>query len=306
MPSRRDVLTGAAGALGGAVVSGGSVLALTESSDDSSDTKQTTRTPTPTTTAVHTTTSDPTTTHAPTTTSTPMSTTTTTTTTTSTTKSCDSEKFDCATIDKARELGLQVRESVVFIEVILGEYTISRGTGWFVDDQGHIVTNKHVIRGHEELTVYTLDGKEFTPTVKGKSSEPDVALLKINHDSPSLQIGPEDSLSTGQPLLEVGHPESVGEWVLSLGRYEGLLKYKNEPNDLKASLPNAKGSSGAPTFSLDGDVVALTFGGMNTDPRLRGETPEPVDDQVHEELDRKVISTHEPISDVMSAVEEWK
>jgi len=308
MPSRREILAGTAGAVGGGLLTGGSALALTQNDTESAEPTGT-QTPTPTTTTVHTSTSNPTTTHTPTPTT--ISTATTTTTSTSTTTSseeasCDAERFNCQTISTAKELGMDVRESVIFIEVQYPGSSYSQGTGWFVDDQGHIVTNDHVINNYDKMTVYTLDGTEYTPTVKGRSDDPDAALLKVDHDSTPIPTGSEDGLDSEQPLLEVGHPGTVGSWVISLGRFEGMIEYKNKNPDLKTSIPGARGSSGSPTMNLDGEVVGISFGGQRIDPRLHGETPEPVDPEVHEELNRNVISAHEPISEVMEKVEQWK
>jgi serine protease Do len=309
MPSRREILAGMTGTVGGGLLTGGSVLAVTDN-DTSSAEPATSQTPTPATTTVHTSTPDPTTTHTPTSMTTTASTTTTTTATSTTTSSnepsCESNRFDCQTISTAQELGVNIRQSVVFIEVQYEGGAWSRGTGWFVDDQGHIVTNEHVINNHDEITVYTLDGEEFTPALKGRSEEPDVALLQIDTESTPIPTGSEEILEKSDPLLEVGHPGVVGAWVISLGRFEGLIQYKSKSSDLRSSVPVAQGSSGAAVVNLEGEVVGLTFGNKNEDPRLRGETPEPVDDEVHERLDRNIISAHEPISEVMEKVASWK
>jgi S1-C subfamily serine protease len=317
MPSRRDFLTGIGGALGGSVITGGSVFALTSSDSDSTSNRPHTRTPEPTTSTVHTTTPDPTTTHTPTTTTaTPTTTTTTTsktttatttTTTTSTTESCDSQEFDCDVVSKAQDVGLNVRPSVVFLDVDLGNHAYSSATGWFVDENGHIVTNQHVIEGYQEITVYTLDGSEYAASVKGSSEQPDAALLQIDENStPALPIGDPATVADEQPLVEVGHPSNVGNWVINLGRYLGLRKYKNEPNDHKTSIPTAKGSSGAATLTLDGEVVSLNYGGAPTDPWIPGEKPDVYKDDVQEELNRNMVSVHEPITEVMSKVDAWK
>jgi len=309
MPSRRDFLSATVGALGGGALTGGSVLALTDTDTDSSTKSSnqtpTTTTPTPGSTTVHTSTSDPTTTHTPatTTTSTPTATT-----TTSTTESdCHSEKFDCQTLADAKDLGLQIRESVVYIDVDLPGTKGSHGTGWFIDDQGTILTNDHVINGNEELTVYTLDGTEYTPTVKGRSKDenPDAALLEIDADSTPLEFGSEDTLDTDEPLLEVGHPAVSGAWIISLGRYEGINEYRTSPDDLTSSMPTSSGSSGSPLLTLDGKVVGLTYGGMPTDRTAYGEAPEPMDDDVHTYLELNQVAVHEPSSQVQDQLDEW-
>ncbi|MDS0243047.1 MULTISPECIES: trypsin-like peptidase domain-containing protein, partial [unclassified Haloferax] len=175
---------------------------------------------------------------------------------------------------------------MVFIEARFGGYSFGGATGWFVDSEGYIVTNHHVVDGAKELTLWTANGDEYTPTVVGKNKSPDVALLKIEaKKQPTLTIGSSDGLEVDQPMVSVGHPSSVGNWIIGLGQFTGAINYEEAPDDLGSTLPGTQGSSGSPVFSMNGEVVGLTYGGMPKNARMPGETPEVTDDKVYEKLD---------------------
>ena len=300
------MLAGIGGLLGGSAVTGGGAYAYAATTDAPENEPHSA--PQPTTTAVHTTsagtsTSIPT----PTTTTTTPTTTPESTTTTTSAPTCDAEEFSCEVFSKAKQLGLQVRKSVVYIAAKYDKYSYAQGTGWFLDSKGHIVTNHHVIDGAKEFKIWTVDGTEYSATVKGQSKSPDVALLKIDADStPSLPIGSSSTLEKEQPVLDVGHPSTVGNWIISLGRYTGPVRYEESPNDLGTSLPGTQGNSGSPLMTLDGSVAGLTYGGMPKEARMPGETPKVTDDRVHEELDPRMVALHVPIERAMEHVRKWK
>lgn len=301
------MLAGIGGLLGGSAVTGGGAYAYAAATDKPENKPHSA--PQPTTTTIHTTNAGTSTsTLTPTTTppTTPPTTTPESTTTTTSAPTCDAEEFSCEVFSKAKQLGLQVRKSVVYISAKYDKYSYAQGTGWFLDSKGHIVTNRHVIEGAKELNIWAVNGTEYSATVKGRSKNPDVALLKIDADStPGLPIG-SSTLEKEQPVLDVGHPSTVGNWIISLGRYTGPVQYEESPNDIGTSLPGTQGNSGSALMTLDGKVVGLTYGGMPKDARMPGETPNVTDDRVHETLDPRMVALHIPIERAMENIRSWK
>lgn len=77
------------------------------------------------------------------------------------------------------------------------------GSGVLIDNDGHIVTNKHVVAGAKngEVTVSLSDGSTVTGTVIGSDSQTDLAVVKIKppKDIKPIKIGDSDSLQVGEP-----------------------------------------------------------------------------------------------------------
>lgn len=216
------------------------------------------------------------------------------------TPSCDSQ-FDCDVHSTAKEIGKTVRESTVYIQVKLGRYSTSHGTGW-VYDSNRIVTNQHVIQGADEIYCWTLEGEQVDASVKETDDDPDLAILETGDDlPPALPLAPESSPSLGDPLVQVGHPSNVGNWIVSLGRF----RYDTEDGDFTSSVPGSSGVSGSAVLNMDGEVVAVTYGGTSLAAVMPGERPEPGDATVHESLEETTIALHDPISDVTSQISEW-
>lgn len=162
-------------------------------------------------------------------------------------------EFTRATRERASEVGTSVRESVV----VLRDGNRG-GTGWFVGE-GEIVTNAHVADGSRTLSVETFDGATGTGERVGYHEElqPDLALLETDLSVPPLSLGSLDDLSRGDPLVTVGHPGRLGQWILSLGRY---LRVLDGIDWLLSTVPTRNGNSGGPLVTLDGDVVGVVSG----------------------------------------------
>jgi len=165
-----------------------------------------------------------------------------------------SEEFGEDVRDRASSVGVTARESVVVLTS--GR---SGGTGWVVGD-GEIVTNAHVVQGSQQQSVETFDGRTGTAELVGThdSLDPDVALLETDLSVPPLPLGSVDSLSRGDPLVTVGHPGMVGDWVISLGRH---LDHDEVIDWLLSTVPTQRGNSGGPLLTLSGDVVGVVSGG---------------------------------------------
>ncbi len=99
------------------------------------------------------------------------------------------------------------------------------GSGFILDDDGHVVTNQHVVEGGVEFLVVLEDGRELPATLIGADANSDVAVLKVDPPVPAVaRIGDSDSLLPGQSVLAIGSPlgtftNTVTEGIVSaLGR----------------------------------------------------------------------------------------
>ena len=212
--------------------------------------------------------------------------------------------FDDAARERAREVGRRTREGVVYLQLRSGT-GFYVGTGWVLDGE-HVVTNGHVVEQGSELTCYTFDGDTLSVDVVGTSRRPDVALLRTTDDLPAaLPTAGATDLDDDQPLVQVGHPGTVGNWVISLGRFAGRTGVFGTGDTLRSTVPTARGNSGSPLVTFDGDVVGTTFASTTRMSRFPGTAPEPSDDGVHEEFHPESTALHVPVGRVASLVDEW-
>src|SRR5579864_9267566 len=81
------------------------------------------------------------------------------------------------------------------------------GTGVVWDDEGHIVTNNHVVGRSNRIEVSSSNGKTFEASIVGQDRYSDLAVLKIDgKDLPSIQRGESENLATGQFVLALSNP----------------------------------------------------------------------------------------------------
>lgn len=137
----------------------------------------------------------------------------------------------------------------------------SLGTGFIINDQGHVLTNNHVIEGADEIIVRLDDGQEIQAKVVGRDARLDIAILqlakKVAHVPASL--GDSDALSVGDWVIAVGNPFGLGQTVTS-----GIVSAKARvlgagPYDdfIQTDASINPGNSGGPLFNLKGEVVGI-------------------------------------------------
>jgi len=167
--------------------------------------------------------------------------------------------------------------SVVFITKLeqrrgrfrLDATTIPAGTGsGFVwDDQGHIVTNFHVIRGGTGAKVTLSDGSSWPAKLVGTAVDKDIAVLRIEAPSerlPPLRVGTSDDLEVGQHVLAIGNPFGL-DHTLSTGVISGLgREIKSVAGNpitgvIQTDAAINPGNSGGPLLDSAGRLI-----GMNT------------------------------------------
>jgi 2-alkenal reductase len=141
------------------------------------------------------------------------------------------------------------------------------GTGFIIDEQGHIVTNWHVVNDGEEFEVIFWDGSSAEAELIGSDEVSDLAVVHVEGDMPAVvPLGDSDALKPGQTVLAIGSPlgaftNTVTEGIVSaLGRTVEGTNYTNLIQHDAAINP---GNSGGPLFNLQGEVVGVNTLGIN-------------------------------------------
>ena len=135
------------------------------------------------------------------------------------------------------------------------------GSGFFIDAEGHIVTNNHVVAGAEEITVGLSDGSEYQARIVGLDEQTDLALLKVDADVdfPFVTLEQDANYRVGDWVVAVGNPFGLGGTatagiISAIGRPIGNATY----NDfIQVDAPINRGNSGGPTFDLAGNVIGV-------------------------------------------------
>lgn len=136
----------------------------------------------------------------------------------------------------------------------------SLGSGVIVTNEGHIVTNNHVVSEVDDIEVELSDGRTKKARLVGADEQVDLAVLKI--DDPGvkpLKLADSDTVQAGDFVLAIGNPFGFEETVT-----DGIVSSKGRPNraDVFSDLiqTNAAinpGNSGGPLINLRGEVVGI-------------------------------------------------
>lgn len=139
----------------------------------------------------------------------------------------------------------------------------SLGSGVIVAADGTVVTNHHVIKGADEVTVVLADRREFEAAIVGSDERSDLAVLKINpgkESLPVLAMGDSDALEVGDLVIAIGNPFGVGQTVTSgivsaLARTNvGITDYRSFIQTDAAINP---GNSGGALVGMDGRLIGI-------------------------------------------------
>ncbi|MFN2137356.1 MAG: S1C family serine protease [Candidatus Promineifilaceae bacterium] len=159
----------------------------------------------------------------------------------------------------------QTSPSVVQIGLELGE-----GSGFIYDDNGHIVTNNHVVSGANRIMVTFSDGSQREATVVGTAPDADLAVIQVDAqpgELTPLPLGDSNALRVGQIVVAIGSPFGF-ENTLTTGVVSGLDRLfpgaqspdggtYNIPNVIQTDAAINPGNSGGPLLDLKGNVVGI-------------------------------------------------
>jgi len=137
--------------------------------------------------------------------------------------------------------------------------SLSQGSGFFISEDGYVVTNNHVVDGGDELVVVTEDGRELEAELIGRDRRTDLALLKVEGDGFTYVAFAGEKAKIGQWVVAVGNPFGLGGTVTAGivsadGRDIGSGPYDDF---IQIDAPVNRGNSGGPTFNTNGEVIGV-------------------------------------------------
>ena len=136
----------------------------------------------------------------------------------------------------------------------------SQGSGFFVSDDGYIVTNNHVVEGGNKFTIVTKDGTKYDADLIGTDRRTDLAVLKVNADEEFTYVDfGKTRPRIGEWVVAVGNPFGLGGTVTAgivsaQGREIGASRYDDF---IQIDAAVNKGNSGGPAFNLSGEVIGI-------------------------------------------------
>jgi len=132
----------------------------------------------------------------------------------------------------------------------------SLGSGVFVENDGILLTNYHVIDGATAAVVITHDGDTHDVSILGYDSGLDLAVLKIDNDYPHLPFANSHKIQVGQRVIALGNPGGLQFTVT-----EGIISATNRQSGgntyLQTDVPINPGNSGGPLVDAKGRVVGI-------------------------------------------------
>ena len=168
---------------------------------------------------------------------------------------------------QAREIGHEYRHAVV----LMADDNYS-GAGFHIGD-GQYLTAQHIFSGPaislSGPSLQTFGGQWYSMESLGSHSLADIELFESEHeDHVTVDIADGHSPTSGDVCVAIGHPQNVGVWVITVGRYVETIDDDGEQRHL-VNMPTHQGNSGSPVLTLDGEFVGmLTHNQTNTSQEL--------------------------------------
>lgn len=139
------------------------------------------------------------------------------------------------------------------------------GSGFVWDEQGHVVTNLHVIRGAADFTIKLADGRDYAATLVGASPAHDIAVLRIeipDKRPAPLTIGTSHDLRVGQKVFAIGNPFGL-DWSLTTGIVSALDRSLDGEDGgvirhlIQTDAAINPGNSGGPLLDSAGRLIGV-------------------------------------------------
>jgi S1-C subfamily serine protease len=140
------------------------------------------------------------------------------------------------------------------------------GSGFLIDDEGHLITNAHVVDGAEQIEVTLGDDEQsYDAELVGQDDSTDIAVLKVDAPADELEplaLGQSSELDVGDPVVAIGNPFGLDRTVTA-GIVSALQRQISAPdgftisNVIQTDAPINPGNSGGPLIDASGEVVGV-------------------------------------------------
>jgi S1-C subfamily serine protease len=148
------------------------------------------------------------------------------------------------------------------------------GSGFVYDENGHIVTNNHVVANARIVDITFIDGSRYTANVTGRDVYSDLAVLKIVENftqdelAPPLTLGNSSELKVGDQVVAVGNPFGLeGSITTGIVSQTGRLLPLEEtgfsvPDAIQTDALINPGNSGGPLLDMKAEVIGVNTAGI--------------------------------------------
>jgi serine protease Do len=144
-----------------------------------------------------------------------------------------------------------------------GDQIVS-GTGFFITEQGYIITNNHVVEGAREVSIILSDGTEQRATIVGTDIFSDIAVLKTDGKVPAVaKLGNSDVLQPGESVIAIGSPLGNFKNTVTVGVVSATGRAIETGNGfqvedlIQTDAAINQGNSGGPLVNLAGEVIGV-------------------------------------------------
>lgn len=139
------------------------------------------------------------------------------------------------------------------------------GSGFVFDKIGHIITNAHVVKDANKVTITFLDGRSYNAEIIGSDEFTDIAVVKVNADLEllhPLSLGDSSNLKVGEQIAAIGNPFGLSGSMTSgivsqLGRLLPSGNGYSIPDVIQTDAAINPGNSGGPLINMNGGIVGI-------------------------------------------------
>lgn len=145
---------------------------------------------------------------------------------------------------------------------------VGSGSGYIVDEAGHVVTNDHVVQGGQQFQVIYMDGTTVNATLVGSDPYQDVAVLQLDLSGGkkvpgTVSFGDSSTMKVGDTVIAIGTPYGEYNNTVTAGIINAIDRSLDTGNGY--SLPNLiqhdaeiyPGNSGGPLLNTNGEVIGM-------------------------------------------------
>ena len=184
----------------------------------------------------------------------------------------ESQTVEQNTLPCIADVVADVKPAVVAINVEAISYDMfnrtyreqGAGSGWIIDEDGHIVTNNHVVEGADTITVTLDDGRVLTAEEVSTDPLTDLAVIKIDaQDLPILKVGDSSASNIGEWVVVIGNSLGRGisatQGIVSSTQVSLAVSPGQTLDDLiQTDAAINPGNSGGPLVNMAGEVIGIT------------------------------------------------